>query len=730
MIIKNNKEISSVFKGTTAIERIYKGVTKVWEAFVKLIVQGILPLTLNNSAGKNLINYQIYGNSKQEELPDGYTQLEYIESTGTQYIDTGINPDRTSRFELNFIQTTHNTSIMGAYSNNNNRVQAFRGGVSGTDSSFFEFRTFSDTSHRDYDSNILYSSDTKFNVVFDIKNLKGIVNGDVVNLTDMEGGDISSSVWLFCANNAGSIATASNSKLYSYEHYKNDNLIQKLIPCKNSSNVIGMYDLVNGVFYTNQGTGTFTAGPVAPTPNAPIEIESVGDKTKNLWNSTLIAGCMLFRNGAYNNYPGYVCNDTPILVEAGETYTISADEYNNPSGAGFVFFNNGTFVSSLETTSLTVTIPSRVNQLYYNFRKASSPSSLSPSDITNVQFEKGSSATSYEPYGYKIPIKVNGKNLFSVDKNLQGNFTKIKDGNRNVLKYTDIANQIIMGKNIKFKERQRYTYSFEVCRPDIVKDIMFWVEYEDGSSYETSKTTISNINEYVKVIGNSHKRSNGNSLDSELTVKKIINGSNWNRLIYIDYDTIQIEAGTTATKYEPYFERIENLYLSEPLRKYNDKADYIDFETQKVYRNIGNIVLDGSEDENWVIDSSYTTPTKRTVIAKSNPLVVKDSNYISNYFIQGSSTSNRLVLVANNIYLSLDDTITGILETDDNTAKLTKMKAWLSTHNTILICTRNAPTEESIELPDILLNKGTNIVDVNTEITPSNMEVKYYAKGA
>ena len=36
------------------------------------------------------------------QLPSGYTQVEYIESTGTQYIDTGIIPTNNTKFEMDF----------------------------------------------------------------------------------------------------------------------------------------------------------------------------------------------------------------------------------------------------------------------------------------------------------------------------------------------------------------------------------------------------------------------------------------------------------------------------------------------------------------------------------------------------------------------------------------------------------------------------------------------------
>ena len=38
------------------------------------------------------------------------------------------------------------------------------------------------------------------------------------------------------------------------------------------------------------------------------------------------------------------------------------------------------------------------------------------------------------------------------------------------------------------------------------------------------------------------------------------------------------------------------------------------------------------------------------------------------------------------------------------------------------------PTEEPITLPNIVTQKGTNIIEIDTTITPSNMEVTYRGK--
>jgi hypothetical protein len=75
-------------------------------------------------------------------------------------------------------------------------------------------------------------------------------------------------------------------------------------------------------------------------------------------------------------------------------------------------------------------------------------------------------------------------------------------------------------------------------------------------------------------------------------------------------DTLQIVEDSQITEYEPYGYRIPvkvsndteeiitNIYLNEPLRKIDDVADYIDFEKQKVYRKIGKVICNGTE--NWM----------------------------------------------------------------------------------------------------------------------------------
>ena len=71
------------------------------------------------------------------------------------------------------------------------------------------------------------------------------------------------SLLLFATHRSSGIkicASAASLKIYSCKIYNNGTLVRDFVPAKNSSGTIGLYDIVNGAFYANAGSGTFTAG--------------------------------------------------------------------------------------------------------------------------------------------------------------------------------------------------------------------------------------------------------------------------------------------------------------------------------------------------------------------------------------------------------------------------------------------------------------------------------------
>ena len=106
---------------------------------------------------------------------------------------------------------------------------------------------------------------------------------------------------------------------------------------------------------------------------------------------------------------------------------------------------------------------------------------------------------------------------------------------------------------------------------------------------------------------------------------------------------IQLEKGTTATSYEPYSGETKHIYLDKPLRKVGDYADYVDFENQKVVRqvealdNTGTKTIDESLEslvtptEELITVPELTAPTSENMNISANT-VIEPSNIDLTYY--------------------------------------------------------------------------------------------------
>ena len=56
--------------------------------------------------------YESYFDKSRDGLPDNVEQLEYIESTGTQYIDTGVFPSNNLKINIKACYTNSNSTYM------------------------------------------------------------------------------------------------------------------------------------------------------------------------------------------------------------------------------------------------------------------------------------------------------------------------------------------------------------------------------------------------------------------------------------------------------------------------------------------------------------------------------------------------------------------------------------------------------------------------------------------
>lgn len=194
------------------------------------------------------LKYYIYRNSKQGKLPSEYQQIEYIESTGTQYIDTGVNADNKMGIETKLLWKY---GRFGAYqSTNNARYHLYDNGTFG----FGISDNFYGVKHEERE---IYTIKCNF-----YNNYKYIDNGVETNTLPNTAFDTSLSFWLF-RRNPSLIFTG---RIYYFKITYENELVRNMIPCyRKSDNVIGMYDLVTNTFFTNAGTGEFLKGSNVPT---------------------------------------------------------------------------------------------------------------------------------------------------------------------------------------------------------------------------------------------------------------------------------------------------------------------------------------------------------------------------------------------------------------------------------------------------------------------------------
>lgn len=244
-------------------------------SYIDILLSGVSPLVLTNALADGLNYLKLFGGCEQRNIPSEYTQLQYIGSTGTQWIDTGINGTQITRFVIKgtCAQTvnSNNSQLLGGTGNS---AFTFFGCRVTNGEPFWYCRDSSaslgDPSHLSIIDCTINSSTSQTGT------LKDLVTGtteEFVSLATSAWGFPNENLLLFGgdANRRSIDATCGELQLYT-----SSGLVRDFIPARrNSDNVLGMYDTVTGNFLTNAGTGTFTAGAdTVPTPNTPMNIIS------------------------------------------------------------------------------------------------------------------------------------------------------------------------------------------------------------------------------------------------------------------------------------------------------------------------------------------------------------------------------------------------------------------------------------------------------------------------
>lgn len=190
----------------------------------------------------------------KQGLPFGYKKLAYIQSIGTQYINTGFKPNQDTRVVCDVDWAPGSTAswLFGCRTSNTAET--------------YNFLTYSNKYRSDYNaatSGAETSSTPSGRFIIDKDKNITKIDGVVVNTLTYASFQCKYNMYLFANNNAGSVAGNTSAKLYSCKIYDNDVLVRDFVPCISTSDDVGLYDMVGKQFYGNAGTGVFTGSEVA-----------------------------------------------------------------------------------------------------------------------------------------------------------------------------------------------------------------------------------------------------------------------------------------------------------------------------------------------------------------------------------------------------------------------------------------------------------------------------------
>lgn len=495
--------------------------------------------------------------------------------------------------------------------------------------------------------------------------------------------------------------------------------------------------------------GNTTASTDNPTPESPSVVSSAGNKTENLLKfsgrtyQAMSGGATMKRTFNFDTYSNLTSDNVatanisnviydgqtikfdtgssgagvgfPTILRAGTAYTVAAVVSNSAAGAyaqvrASFYAADGSWISDQRGTSQingtslkSFTVPSNaVTTVIHIARYGSTSGTITASNIMLVEGTYTSSTMpAYEPYGYKIPILLSGKNLFDISAYT---FTEYK-----YIKYTDGA----------YNTASRALYATSDYIP-IKPNTTYTLSGVDTSGVQTAGYAIYDSSK-AYITGGGANSSAAQTFTTGATAAYL-------RFTSWSLSAIQLEIGSTATTYEPYHASTAyTVYLDEPLRKNGDNADYISLKDAKVYRNNAEYSYKG--DENILIFDNNKGFRYTIGNQKEGKALDGFCNRYKNYKAVGDSTASQRVIFGasdsdTQMYVRKFNTDTSDTTVEDMQTALTN---WYNGGNPLsVVYPTETQTAQTITFPSIATVNGTNIIKIGTAVMPTKIKAVFY----
>ena len=286
--------------------------------------------------------------------------------------------------------------------------------------------------------------------------------------------------------------------------------------------------------------------------NAKVDAKS----GKNLYNNlTNLKNHLINSSGAFSANNTYSVTDY-IAVNAGDTIYASCSAGKLSTQYGFVNYYNEDYelVETVSGDAFSFLIPENVRYVRFSF----------PNSREEVQIEKGSSRTSYEPYN---PIAgYNAKMDEAVRYDIVQTLTQEqqKQGRKNICALSqsdfDLVTELVKGKNlldVNSEEILEGNYMSSIIQPNASYFLSAPIAVEPGKTYVFSSShPVSITPRYIAFLA-SRDSQRSLSYSEGLASVVVPDGCRYVRLTILNtYRTynLQFEEGNTATSYEAYFD--------------------------------------------------------------------------------------------------------------------------------------------------------------------------------
>lgn len=773
-----NKAKALVHNGVGHI-RAYLGATLVWELVTKIIKTIVgYPINIENCTGEPLVGYKIYGNCKQEQLPDQYVELKYIESTGTQYIDTGYRPTINTSIETVFSTkaTTSDKNLFGSRLAGSKEDYTVWINTSSGKGIAMHFPT---TSVNAVDTKWIYTddvTDTPTKLIITPETIT--VQDEVCYTFNVSRTDYTPSVnaYIFAQNENGIAKNIGSFRVYSFKIWDNGVLVRDMIPCRRiSDGEVGMFDVVNNVFYENAGVGSFDYEKILPDGYVRLDyIESTGTqwintgfcpnpkttRVETTFQVTSIAQAnqRLFGVRATANDATRMCHifwNASSGVSALRLDWVGATDRRGAKQSlntdielicenNTVTENGTVYGSTTNKNNSYLAWPLYIGTLPTNGDLASSnPPAPSRWKIFKI-YDEGTLVRDFVPC-----INQDGEaGLYDlVEGKFYGN-----DGTGEFVAGEVVADEpsVVYKNTVEVQQLgdectvdyMDYDDMFDKIKPYNLYFSVYDMQLKPNTSYIVSSNVPNNDTETAFIITDSSttpttsewglrnarafttgndgilrifaRIAQGSAQPGLISNKNTFTGGTWwikvQRNQYKIPVKIVCDNLTSPQNVEPI---CYTIYLDEPLRKVGEYADYIDFETKKVIRNIGFMLLNDSNNYTPISDCFATNATAGAMDETRLPVVSNsfsydggDNHYVGLAFLNGGKFY---------IYLPHD-----VLTEAD-------AKEYMSQYSAEMYYPLKERIITDIDLPTLETFIGSNIITVDTALEPSGMSVSFYS---